>query len=70
MNRMHRIANWIILILAVLCVPFTHGILEEVALILPAVLLIGVNTILARRGRGRVAQVTAAAPGSRRVFRR
>ncbi len=41
--------NWIILILAVLVVPHTHGILEYGGLIIAAILLIGLNNAIARK---------------------
>jgi hypothetical protein len=46
---MHRAGNWIILVLGVLAVPFTHGVLEYFGLILAAILLIGLNTAILRK---------------------
>jgi hypothetical protein len=45
----HRVIDWIILVLAVLCVPFTHGIHEYGGLILAAILLIALNNAIARK---------------------
>jgi hypothetical protein len=45
----HRVINWVILIFAVLVVPHTHGILEYSGLILAALLLIGLNSAIARK---------------------
>jgi hypothetical protein len=45
----HRVINWIILILAILVVPHTHGIFEYGGLILAALLLVGLNNATARK---------------------
>jgi putative effector of murein hydrolase LrgA (UPF0299 family) len=45
----HRVIAWTILILAILVVPYTHGILEYGGLILAAILLIALNEAIARR---------------------
>jgi len=50
----HRVINWIVLILAVLAVPYTHGIFEYGGLILVALLLVALNRAIARK-RMRVA---------------
>jgi uncharacterized membrane protein len=49
METVHRAVNWIILIIAVLAVPFAHGILQHVGLILFAILLIALNSAIARK---------------------
>ena len=45
----HRVLNWLILILTVLCVPFTHGILEYCGLLLIALLMVILNSVIAKR---------------------
>jgi hypothetical protein len=50
----HRVINWAILILGILAVPLTHGLLEYCGLILGAILLVVLNTAIARkRAKGR-----------------
>jgi hypothetical protein len=50
-SRVHRVIDWIILVLGVLAVPFTHGILEYVGLILAGILLVALNHVIARKNR-------------------
>jgi hypothetical protein len=50
-NRVHSVIDWMILVLGVLAVPFTHGILEYVGLIIAGILLIAVNHVIARKNR-------------------
>jgi putative effector of murein hydrolase LrgA (UPF0299 family) len=55
MKNVHGIVNWIILILAVLCVPFAHGILEYGGLIAAALLLVWLNATISRKRKKTVA---------------
>jgi putative effector of murein hydrolase LrgA (UPF0299 family) len=48
-DMVHRVIDWIILILGVLAVPFAHGIVEYGGLVLAAILLIAVNNAIARK---------------------
>ena len=44
-----RAINYVILILAVLAVPYTHGVLQYVGLIIAAILLVALNVAIARK---------------------
>ena len=50
-SRVLRVIDWMILVLGVLAVPFTHGVLEYVGLIFVASLLIALNHVIARKNR-------------------
>ena len=44
----HRVLNWLILILTIFCVPLTHGILGYCGLLLIALLMVILNSVIAR----------------------
>ncbi len=46
--------NWIILIVAVLAVPYSHGPIQYVGLILAAILLVALNMAIAQQRVKRV----------------
>jgi len=45
----HRVIYWTIVIVGVLCVPYTHGVLEYFGLILAGILLVFINFAIARK---------------------
>lgn len=48
---LHRVIDFVVLIAAVLCVPFTHGTREYAALIIVGILVVALNHGIARRRR-------------------
>ena len=50
-NRVYWVIDRIILVLAVLAVPFTHGLLEYVGLVLFGILLVALNHVVERKNR-------------------